>query len=81
MKTNHKRSFVAPSENRRGNYVVFFQRVHLVLSDREVSAGVTMADGHPHNGIARSRRGAKRYINSRTRFHENQELRKITKEI
>lgn len=80
MKTNHQRNF---RENTDPNYVfckyiAYSARVRLAMSDRIVSAGVTVS-GHTNGkrGIAKDRRGAKKYINSRARFHENAALKRL----
>lgn len=74
MKTNHQRNFKDTRDSRSvyNNYVVFECLVKMQLSDHIVSAGVNCGDHtNGKRGIARDRRGAKKYIRSRTRFHEN----------
>lgn len=84
MKTNHNRNF---KENRDPNavfnsYNVFGQTVQLTLSDRAVGAGVSCGDHvNGKRGIAKDRRGAKKFINSRSRFHEGMALNRLVKEI
>jgi hypothetical protein len=84
MKTNHQRGF---KEDRDPNvvfnrYTVFGETVTLGLSDRSVSAHVTCGDHtNGKRGIAKDRRGAKKFLNSRSRFHENAALRRIVSEI
>lgn len=80
MKTNHQRNF---KDTRDGNtvfkdYIVFSGLNKLQLSDRIVSAVVTCGDHtNGKRGIAKDRRGAKKYIRSRTRFHENAATKKL----
>lgn len=80
MKTNHQRNF---RENTDPNavlhkYIVYSARVRLTLSDRFVCAGVTGSDHtNGKRGIAKDRRGAKKFINSRARFHENAALKRL----
>ncbi len=84
MKTNHNRNF---KENRDSNavfnrYIVFGETVTLSLSDKCVSANVTCGDHtNGKRGIARDKAGAKKFIRSRSRFHENSALRRIVSEI
>lgn len=84
MKTNHQRGF---KENRDpnvvfSNYNVFGETVKLQLSDRSVFAHVTCGDHtNGKRGIAKDRKGAKKFLHSRGRFHENAALRRIVDEI
>jgi hypothetical protein len=81
MKTNHQRGFkekVKPSTMRVSDrrYLNFNGGHKLPLSDRIVGATSFNSDHtNGKHGIAKDRRGAKKFINSRTRFHENQALR------
>lgn len=80
MKTNHKRGFKDTKAPRAvfSRYIVFGQCVKLELSDRNVAAHVTCGDHtNGKRGIAKDRRGAKKYIHSRSRFHENMALQKM----
>lgn len=83
MKTNHKRNFkekVKPSTAKVSErpYLNFGQLVYLPLSDRFVSGHSSNGDHtNGKHGIAKDRRGAKKFIRTRTRFHENQATRKI----
>lgn len=84
MKTNHKRGFKDDKAPRAvfSRYIVFGQCVALPLSDRSVSASVTCGDHtNGKRGIARDRRGAKKYINSRCRFHENAALKRLVNTV
>lgn len=84
MKTNHKRGFKDDKDPRAvySRYIVFGQCVSLPLSDRSVSASVTCGDHtNGKRGIARDRRGAKKYISSRSRFHENAALKRMVQTI
>lgn len=81
MKTNHQRGF----KDRRGPRAVFRCYVvggslrRAVLSDRTIAAGATCGDHTKgKRGIAKDVRGAKKFVRSRFRFHENQALRQQT---
>lgn len=82
MKTNHQRSF---KDKKDGNavfnsYIVFGKTVMPHLSDKSIGAGVTCGDhANGKRGIAKDRRGAKKFIRSRTRFNEKADLQKIVK--
>jgi len=80
MKTNHKRGFKDTKSPRAvfSRYIVFGQCVKLELSDRNVAAHTTCGDHtNGKRGIAKDRRGAKKYIRSRSRFHEKAALQKM----
>jgi len=48
------------------------------LSGKTISASVTSSEHtNAKRGIAKDVRGAKKYLNSRTRFHENAALNKL----
>jgi len=79
VKTNHQRGFVEEKRPDKG----FSQGVKLTLSDRIVGAGSTPPSWDHTNGkrgAAKDRKGAKKFIRTRTRFHENAALRKLAKE-
>lgn len=80
MKTNHLRRFKETKDPNAifSTYFVFGASRVLALSDRSVRACTTCGDHtNGKRGIAKDRRGAKKYINSRARFHENMALQKI----
>jgi hypothetical protein len=80
LKTNHRRNF---KETRDPNgvfarYIVGGNSRRLELSDREVSAYATCTSHtNGKRGIARDKRGAKKYVSSRARFHERQALARL----
>ena len=77
MKTNHERGFKAQSHRYQGG---FGTGVLAPLSDRHIGAhiGYDFTDGH--RGMARAKKGAKKFVRSRTRFHENAATRRIARE-
>lgn len=80
MKTNHQRNFRENTDPNAvlGKYIAYSARLRLPMSDRIVSAGVTASDHtNGKRGIAKDRRGAKKFINSRARFHENAALKRL----
>lgn len=80
MKTNHQRNFCDQRSSRAvfESYVVFSDSRRLELSDKVVSASATSGDHtNGKRGIARDRKGAKKFLNSRQRFHENAALKKL----
>lgn len=84
MKTNHQRQFKDARDSRKvfSKYLVFGETRQLPLSGRAVGAGVTSGDHtNGKRGIAKDRRGAKKYLNSRTRFHENKALQCVVSEV
>lgn len=78
-KTNHRRGKTKRKDPRASEiqYAKHYGN-KLVLSDRVVGATATAGDSTcGKHGIAQKRRGAKKFVNSRTRFHENQATRKL----
>lgn len=83
MKTNHQRNFKDKRASRSvfSNYTVFSESVSLHLADKSISANVCCGDHtNGKRGIAKDRKGAKKFINSRFRFHENMALKKLVKD-
>jgi len=85
MKTNHQRNFVADNDKPRDYHYKFGMGYHTVTNHSEftgtaISAvyGGDVANGH--RGAARMKSGAKKFVRSRTRFHETQKIRKYIKE-
>lgn len=77
MKTNHKRSFVAKKDPKACEIKAKGYGNRLKLCDRIVGASAMAGDStRGKHGIAQKRRGAKKFVNSRTRFHENAALKK-----
>jgi hypothetical protein len=71
-KTNHRRGFTTPkdSERYRGSPCGSTGEVSL-LADRSIGAGFGGDNSQGHAGFARVKRGAKKYVRTRVRFHEN----------
>ena len=81
-KTNHQRGFAAEKDPKASEmpYVTFSRGVKLPLSDRAVGATSSAGDAtNGKHGIAKGRKGAKKFINSRTRFHENAAVKSLLK--
>ncbi len=77
MKTNHGRGFVAPTHRAKGG--TRFQKVSAIADAGFVAvAQWDMSNGN--RGVARSVRGAKKFVNSRFRFHEKAATRKLAAE-
>lgn len=84
MKTNHQRKFKENRDSNKvfNNYTVFLETSKLELSDKSISAFVCSGEHiNGKRGIARDVRGAKKYIRSRSRFHEKSALKRIIKSI
>lgn len=82
MKTNHQRGFKSNKDPRAVYSRYFVHSDKRVLENGHViCAGVTSGDHtNGKRGIAKDRRGAKKFINSRVRFHENAILKRKLKE-
>lgn len=51
------------------------------LADKSIGAGIGNDFTDGHRGMARSVKGAKKYVNSRIRFHENAATKKMISEV
>lgn len=78
MKTNHQRSFKA-NKPRRKDGSSFCRRG--VFADIGLSAFSGFDAQNGMSGMARSVRGAKKFINSRFRHHENAATRRWAKDL
>jgi len=47
------------------------------IADRYVGAQSGCDSNNGHRGMARQKAGAKKYVHSRIRFHENQQIKKL----
>ena len=84
MKTNHQRGFKDTRDSRSvyNDYIVFSETRRLPISGKILVVSVTCGDHiNAKRGIAKDRRGAKKFVNSRTRFHEDSMLRRQVKEL
>ncbi|WP_410950992.1 hypothetical protein [Pseudomonas sp. S1(2024)] len=82
MKTNHRRNFKETRDPRAvfARYIVGGNSRRLELSDREVTAYATCTSHtNGKRGIARDKCGAKKFVNSRARFHERQALARLVR--
>jgi hypothetical protein len=77
MKTNHRRGFVAPSHRAKGG-TRFEKRGEIADVGLVAVSHWDVANGH--RGQAKSVRGAKKFVNSRFRFHENRATRHLAGE-
>lgn len=67
---------------RCSGYIVFFGRGETPLSGKKISASSNCGD-HTDGakGVRKDRAGAKKFIHSRTRHHEDAALKRIAKDI
>jgi hypothetical protein len=74
MKTNHVRGFTAETHRNKGG-----QRFHKrgVFSDAAPTAMADFDLSNGNRGMAKSVRGAKKFVNSRFRHHENAAARRM----
>jgi len=80
LKTNHQRGFRDKRHSRAvfEKYYAGGSSNYAPLSGRLISACATTGDhANGKRGIARDVRGAKKYVRSRTRFHENAATKKL----
>ena len=82
MKTNHKRGFKArcDSYKKYSRYIVWSRCTagpnRTPVSNKLIGAGSTLGS-ESSRGVARATHGAKKYLRSRTRFHENAATKKL----
>jgi hypothetical protein len=72
VKTNHRRGYVAAKPR---NVTVFYHGRKAVYADRVIEVYGTRQFYDGHRGMAHAKRGAKKYIRSRERFHSKVMLR------
>ncbi len=77
MKTNHRRGFVAPTHRAKGG--TRFQKIS-DIADVSVVAMAQWDVANGNRGVARSVSGAKKFVNSRFRFHEKAATRRLAGE-
>lgn len=78
MKTNHQRSFRA-NKPRRKDGILFSRRGVFADVGHNAFTGFDARNGV--SGMARSVRGAKKFINSRFRHHENAATRRWATQV
>lgn len=77
MKTNHQRNFIADIDLKACDIRSRDYNKVSTLSDRSIGATATAGDSTcGKHGISQKRRGAKKYVRSRIRFHENSTVKK-----
>lgn len=74
MKTNHRRGFTANTPRYKGG-TQFHKEA--VLSGVSVSARADYDFTNGNRSMAKSVRGAKKFVNTRFRFHENAATRRL----
>jgi len=74
MKTNHRRGFKANTPRYKGGTQF---RQEAPLSGVSVSAIADWDFSQGNRGMAKSVRGAKKFVNSRVRHHENAATRRL----
>ena len=78
MKTNHRRGFVATTHSWKGGQG--FGKAD-TFSDKHIGAGVGYSFTKGNRGMAKSVRGAKKFVNSRLRAARDMQVRKLMKEL
>ena len=77
MKTNHQRGFRAKSHS--DNAMFMTVRVD-PLSDTSHAASIGNDFSNGRRGEAKAKRGAKKYVTSRTRFHQKATVRELARD-
>lgn len=81
MKTNHRRNFVEKFRKYglgRSSFITGSYKGETPLSGRAINAIATLASENS-TGVRRDRAGAKKFVRSRTRFHEKAALKELIK--
>lgn len=86
MKTNHQRQFKSndDTQNFKSKSVLGGNIVNSKLADRIISAAAHVWDTQFVSAKKRARKnvaGAKKYVRTRTRFHENSATNKLAKTV
>ncbi len=78
MKTNHRRGFVAKNHT---DSAMFATSATAPISGKKISSeGIGNDFTNGNRGMAKSKRGAKKFVRSRTRFHDNAATKKLAHE-
>jgi hypothetical protein len=88
MRTNHRRGFkeratayVGPGQNGSNGQAYKLFAAKSLLAGIRVAAAANVHDAtNGKHGVARSIRGAKKFVRSRIRFRENEAARELRKE-
>lgn len=79
MKTNHRRNF-KETYRMYGGSPIGGTAKYSAFADVVISAGWGGDNSNGHRGIAKAKRGGKKYVRSRIRYHENQKTKSLLKE-
>lgn len=78
MKKNHRRGFTAQKDSERYAFSPMGGASrYSALAGRAVGAGWGGDNSNGHRGYAKAKRGGKKFVNSRIRFHEKAALRRL----
>lgn len=81
MKTNHQRNFKETMRNNAGSRSWHYNTICLKRTALDGSVVVASANAGDHtsgkHGIAKDRKGAKKFVHSRIRRKDREELKKI----
>ncbi len=78
MKTNHRRGFKAKRPKKSHGFGIV---TTLALSGKVIGAGVGYNFSKGNRGMAKARHGAKKYVRSRERFHENAATKRLAEAV
>jgi hypothetical protein len=78
MKTNHQRGFVAKTHR---DSAMFCTGATAPLSDRRIGASIGNDFTDGNRGMAKAKHGAKKFVRTRTRFHENAATKRLAREL
>lgn len=78
MKTNHRRGFVARGHRDQAMYGT---SGNAPLAGKRFGAGIGNDFVKGNRGMAKDKKGAKKFVRSRIRFHENAATKRATSEL
>lgn len=82
-KRNHRRNYTAPrfydGQKSMSGFITWHGHGETVLSGKRVNASSSFA-AESSRGVARDKAGAKKYVRSRTRYHEDAALARIIRD-
>lgn len=78
MKTNHRRGFVAKKHT---DSAMFSTSAKALVADKSIYASIGNDFTKGNRGMAKAKRGAKKFVRSRVRFHDKAATRKMAQEV
>lgn len=78
MKTNHRRGFKASTHR---DQAMWGEGTRSTYADKSFCASISNDFNKGNRGMAKNKRGAKKFLRTRTRFHEKAKLKEEVKHL